>query len=255
MLTRRDVPIVLLATCLAACPACRRPAKPDAESAPAGREEVPPSAHAPAVGGDPESAAVLNNRGEKWQREGKYDEAIREYEAALRLNPKLAHAWNNRGLAKGALGDKDGALADYSEAIRIDPGLAAPFANRALIWAARGDYAKAVADYDQAARLNPELEVAYKNRAWIQATCPDAALRDGAKAVEAATRACELGGWKDPTALATLAAAYAECGRFDEAVKWQTDALADEGYAQKYGEPSRRALALYKEKKPYRDGR
>lgn len=236
----------LLAPCLTASFACRPTAKTEAEGGQTGSEQ--------GIGGEPESAVALNNRGEALRKQGEYARAIREYDAALRLDPKLGHAWNNRGLAKAALGDTKGALPDYDEAIRLDPALAAPFANRAVIWAGRGEYAKAVADYDAATRLNRELEIAYKNRAWIRATCPDAALRDGAKAVEDAKRACELSGWSDPTGLATLAAAYAESGEFEEAVRWQTQALADPDYARKYGEPSRRALSLYKEMKPYRDG-
>ncbi len=57
------------------------------------------------------------------------------------------------------------------------------------------------------------------------ATCPDEAYRDGAKAVESATKACELGGWKDADHLDTLAAALADAGEFAEAVRRQEEAL------------------------------
>ena len=57
------------------------------------------------------------------------------------------------------------------------------------------------------------------------ATCPEAKYRDGGKAVESATRACELTKWKSSEFLNTLAAAYAESGDFDAAVTWQTRAI------------------------------
>ena len=87
-----------------------------------------------------------------------------------------------------------------------------------------------------------------------RATCPDATLRDGRQAVAAATRACELTAWKDPGLLDTLAAACAEAGDFDAAVRWQTKAGAmvhDAG--SRSGFEAR--LALYRAKKPYHEAR
>ena len=57
------------------------------------------------------------------------------------------------------------------------------------------------------------------------AACPEAKYRDGRKAVESATRACELTEWKRSEFLDTLAAAYAESGDFDAAVTWQMRAI------------------------------
>lgn len=91
--------------------------------------------------------------------------------------------------------------------------------------------------------------------AWRWATSSDDRYRDGAQAVEASTKACELTGWKRPAFLETLAAAYAEIGDFDSAVKWQTKALdlwaQDPEFQRRAGE----RLDLYRSAKPYRDGR
>ena len=84
-------------------------------------------------------------------------------------------------------------------------------------------------------------------RAWFRATCPVATYRDGAQAVAAATRACELTGWKEPGLLDTLAAAYAESGDFDSAVKWQAKAIELETDAKEKAEFGAR-LKLYKDK-------
>jgi hypothetical protein len=77
--------------------------------------------------------------------------------------------------------------------------------------------------------------------------------RDGRKAVELAKKACELTEWKDAAVLATLAAAYAEAGQFDEAVKWQKKALEDKDFAASDGEKERTRLKLFEARKPYRE--
>ena len=84
------------------------------------------------------------------------------------------------------------------------------------------------------------------------ATCSDAKIRDGKKAVELATRACELSQWNNASYHDTLAASYAESGEFDKAVEWQEKAnkLYTNPDDMKKGEDW---LRLYKEKKAYRE--
>ena len=63
-------------------------------------------------------------------------------------------------------------------------------------------------------------------RAWLYATCPDASIRNGQLAIADAKKACELGKWKYPGYIDTLAAAYAEAGDFDSAVRYEQQAMS-----------------------------
>jgi tetratricopeptide (TPR) repeat protein len=117
--------------------------------------------------------------------------------------------------------------------------------------------AKAIADYSDAVRIDPKDDSGYNDRAWTWATCPDDKFRDGAKAVESATKACELSEWKNANDIGTLAAAYAEIGKFDDAIKWGQKAIdlqvADkENESKESLEIDRKQLEQFKLSKPYR---
>lgn len=78
-------------------------------------------------------------------------------------------------------------------------------------------------------------------------------MRDGKKAVEHAKQGCELSNWKDPFQLDILAAAYAESGQFEEAVKWQKKSLESPDYPREELERAQERLKLYEQGKAYRD--
>lgn len=103
-------------------------------------------------------------RGNSYQKLNKYDQAITDYDAAIKLDQKNASLYVNRGHALQAKGDLDKALADQDEAIKLDPKNRSAYVNRGDVFAAKGEYAKAVADYDAAIKIDPKDAVAYLDR-------------------------------------------------------------------------------------------
>jgi hypothetical protein len=112
---------------------------------------------------------------------------------------------------------------------------------------------QAEAEYQQALEINPQDAVACNKLAWIRATHSDAKFRNGGQAVRLALRAVEV--WPDdPGARDTLAAAYAEAGRFAEAVRTAQQAIRSAAAAgnRRLAEQIGARLELYRRGKPYR---
>jgi Flp pilus assembly protein TadD len=93
--------------------------------------------------------------------------------------------------------------------------------------------------------------VTYNSLAWVLATAPKASTRDGKKAIDYAMKACELSNWTDSETVSTLAAAYAETGDFDNAIKWQRKYLEYPNLTGSVYVDDRDRLALYEARKPY----
>ena len=92
--------------------------------------------------------------------------------------------------------------------------------------AQKGQWAEAIAHYQRALIIQPGAVPPQKELAWLLATCPQAALRNGAQALALAREAERLSGGKNPDYLDVLAAAYAEAGQFPQAVEAAGRALA-----------------------------
>ena len=118
---------------------------------------------------DPDHVGALVNRSLAWIGLGRYEDAIADYDAVLRLDPEQVGAWANRGAAKAKLGRHNEALADYDAVLRLDPNHVLALANRGLARIALGRYEEAIADFDSVLRLDPDNAGVYNNRGWVKA--------------------------------------------------------------------------------------
>ncbi|MGD8267056.1 MAG: tetratricopeptide repeat protein [Desulfobacterales bacterium] len=202
---------------------------------------------------NPGSAKAYNNRGFAYIFKESYEAAIADFDRALAINPRYVDAYSNRCLTWIRREHYDRAVADCSQALAINPRSAKSLYNRGFARDRQGDPAGALGDYLQALTVNPDYIEVYNNIAWILATSPERRLRDGRRAVALAEKA--VAHTPDVNFMDTLAAAYAEAGRYDEAVAMENrviSMLAAKGDAGKLG-PHVERLSLFEEKRPYRD--
>ena len=185
---------------------------------------------------------------------GALDEALRHFRRAVALRPAHAAAHNNLGAVLKALGRLAEATPYFERAVALDAGNAAAHNNFASALASTGRPADAVRHYRLALATDPDGIESLMSLAWILATDAGADLRAPAEAVALAERAAALTGRRDVNVQATLAAAYAAAGRFDDAAAAQRQALA---LAEQIGAPAvtaelQRRLTLYLQRQPLR---
>ena len=167
----------------------------------------------------PDNGEAHYNLGNILRLKGKTDEAIAQYQKAVRFKPSIAQAHNNLGTALRQKGRLDEAIAQFQFALQLMPGDDAVHFNLAKAFYQKGKVGEAIAQYQIVLQIKPADMEAQNNLAWLLATAPQASLRNGDKAVQLARRANELAGGKNPVILGTLAAAFAETGRFGDAVQ------------------------------------
>lgn len=230
-------------------------------------------------------AAGLSYLGEIWMRRYEHKKAIEVFDQYLVLQPLDVSAWLNRGLAREILKDLEGASADYTEALRLKdentscyilrarvrlqqdrladalldvnehlrryPSDSFALLLRSKILQNQGSYFQSLQDKNAALEVAPEQPDICNSLAWFLATCPDDKYRDGKRAVTLAQRACNATENKNSHFIDTLAAALAEAGEFEEAVRMQT--IAVEMSTQEQAASRRARIDLYRSGKAHRE--
>jgi protein O-mannosyl-transferase len=174
---------------------------------------------------NPDFAEVHYNLGNALFQKGRVDEAMVQYQKALEIKPGYAEAHYKLGKALLQRGRVDEAMAHYQKALEIKPDYAEAHCNLGNTLLRKGSMAEAIVHYQAALAISPDYAEALNNLAGVLATASQASLRNGNRAVELAQKANRLAGGENPTILTTLAAAYAEAGRFPEAVETAQRAL------------------------------
>lgn len=211
--------------------------------------------HQLAVDLDPENALAHFFLARAYQSEGSHAEATVHYQVAIELRPENVTA--RLPLARLLVNQKDvpAAIDQYREIVKAVPDQVRHWVNYANLLRDQGFWKETVEALKNATDLEPENWNNVNYYAWVLATAPDPEARNGLLAVEEAERMVQHVGPLDLTAQDTLAAAYAECGRWGRAQDTARTALnlAKTGRNLRLVQGLTDRLALYLEEKPYRE--
>lgn len=183
-----------------------------------------------AVDIDPDWVWVRNGRGLVLHDLKRYDAALADFDKSLELDLGHGPTYEYRFETLHKLGRKVEALEALNEAIKRNPESPRLFNRRAMLHYFNREFSKALRDHTAALKCDPMNATTFNYLAWVWSTAPDPSVRNGRRALECATRACELTEWQTPGFVDTLASAHAEVGNFAEAEKWAERAaeLADD---------------------------
>jgi Flp pilus assembly protein TadD len=202
---------------------------------------------------DPDIVEAHNNLGNLLDAVGKPEEALIEYQAAVRLRPETPLVHENLGSQLMELGRFDEAMREYQEAARLAPGDSQPVYLMGKAWLGRGQSGEAVTAFQNALRMNPNDVQSMVYLARVLASDEAMQNRNGAQAVALAEQANTLTGGNQPFVLGTLAMAYAEAGRFEDARKTVQAALDLETSGGKSIASLQAQRKLYTANQPFRE--
>jgi tetratricopeptide (TPR) repeat protein len=178
-----------------------------------------------AVEMDPDSSVANSGLGAALEVMGKPKDAIPYLQKATRLDGDFLVAYYNLGNALAADGREDEAIDAWLNTVRIQPHFMEGRENLGYAYYKQAKFADSLAQLRLELDSKPDRPFALSLAATQLATCPDDSIRNGAEALALADRANSLSGGRTPVILDALSAAYAESGRFVEAVETEKQAL------------------------------
>lgn len=240
-----------------------------------------------AIESDPNNYVAHGNLSAAYTAIGQFDKAREHAEQGVRIKPAFMEARLQLGLLavleekpddarlqyRNALQDRPDALPvirrigeslvrdrhwsaaalHYELYLELAPDDLPARAERAMVLAFAQRPVEAAAEYRQILDRKPDWPEVLNNLAWLRATHPRSDARDSAEAIRLAERACEITQRQQAIYLGTLAAAYAEAGRFADAIKTAQSAreLALANGQMEIAETNEKLLELYRANKPY----
>ena len=196
-----------------------------------------------------------NNLGIVLLQKGQVDEAITRFKSAIELRPENAPAHDNLAKAFLQKGQAADAMVQYRQLLEIQPENLEGRNILGTILIQQGRVREAIEQWEETLVMQPDNGNAKSNLAWVFATCPEGSFRNGTRAVQLSEQAMHLSGGKNPIIYRTLAAAYAESGRFMEAIE---TARRGAELANNQGNPNlaselQNSVAPYQAGRPLRD--
>jgi protein O-mannosyl-transferase len=165
----------------------------------------------------PKLVGALENLAIVQDRLGKSAESARHFDSALRLKPNSVNALLHYGMLYFRRGRLEEARARFEAALSIDPSHAMTRYQLGCLLVHQGHARQGLDEWRLSIENDKSQREAINNLAWILATAEDASLRNGDEAIRIAESACAVTNRQDPSLLDTLAAAYAEAGRYNDA--------------------------------------
>jgi Flp pilus assembly protein TadD len=189
------------------------------------------------------------------EHEERYAEAMEHYGRAIDIYPTDKLAYKALAALQAKAQDWPEAVSNYAAALNIDPGDTDCHLGMATALPHLGRDKEAAEHLEAVLRGNMDSPDVLNNLAWILAASPETELRDGPRAVQLAERACALTYFQKTIIIGTLAAAYAEAGRFDDAIATAQRACACATAHRETGLLARNQelLALYQRHQPYHE--
>ena len=189
------------------------------------------------------------------QAEGKLEEAVGQMREYFRMDPGNPYAEFNLGKALFLAGKLEEAAGHFENVLKAAPQSVDPRFQLARILVLQKKDSQAADRFREVLQLKPDHIQALAGLAWILATSPDSRVRNGGEAVQLAEHASSLTGGKDAESLDRLAAAYAEVGRFSDAIQAGEKALALANASKKSDSVAtlEKHLEAYRASKPWRD--